>query len=380
MAPRADARTRSEPATDVYALAERLLSVRHRSYPFERQLTRRARGRPWRSARTAEQAAPGAPPALDAVIAKGARARPERLATPLARACPRRPAEALRAARRTAPCAARGEPVAVAGAAAPPWLAPRQPLRRRAVCGDEPAPAEHAKPRAAPPPPPQRAAAARPRPPRLGAEQRHAKAQHAVGLRRRARRGDRRCGGGGRRWPPRFQNREGKAFQHGPWRGAHQPSQRTRVTRRCASTATGTVTLTTSGLDYNEQLGHAAAHPRGRKRRVPACVGGARPQRTPGDQHDRRDQVLRAAGALTTAATRPREHPHVRPLPTGGNIRYSRTITCQKKWPPTSRKQRGDGGARHRLRPQGKYSGVLERSELNQSVPPLRPRRRCAAR
>ena len=132
------------------------------------------------------------------------------------------------------------------------------------------------------------------------------------------------------------------------------------------------VTVTTSGLDYNEALGHALHIHAGGKGLCPPAAAG-----TPHNGHvmisttDGIKYYGPPALSLTTSGdTSPSSILVFARYPTGGKIRYTRTITLP-----------ADVAARVRENNavivvhgvdydhSGIYSGVLERSELNKSVP-----------
>ncbi|MCW3069936.1 MAG: hypothetical protein JWL67_2561, partial [Solirubrobacterales bacterium] len=132
------------------------------------------------------------------------------------------------------------------------------------------------------------------------------------------------------------------------------------------------VTLTTNGLDYNEALGHALHIHGGGKGQCPP-TSAARPHNghrsistTDGiNYYGAPVQALTTRGDTSTSSILTFSR-----YPTGGNIRYTRTITLP---PPVAAYIRQNNAVvvvhgvdyDH----SGIYSGVLDRSELNKSVP-----------
>jgi hypothetical protein len=133
-----------------------------------------------------------------------------------------------------------------------------------------------------------------------------------------------------------------------------------------------TVTLTTNGLDYNESLAHALHIHGGGKGQCPP-VSAARPHNgnlsistTDGiNYYGPPVQALTTRGDTSTSSILVFSR-----FPTGGTIRYTRTITLP---PPVAAYIRQNNAVivvhgvdyDH----SGIYSGVLDRSELNKSVP-----------
>jgi serine/threonine protein kinase len=133
-----------------------------------------------------------------------------------------------------------------------------------------------------------------------------------------------------------------------------------------------TVTLTTNGLDYNESLGHALHIHGGGKGQCPPASA-ARPHNghlsistTDGiNYYGPPVQALTTSGDTSTSSILAFSR-----YPTGGTIRYTRTITLP---PPVAAYIRQNNAVivvhgvdyDH----SGIYSGVLDRSELNKSVP-----------
>jgi hypothetical protein len=133
-----------------------------------------------------------------------------------------------------------------------------------------------------------------------------------------------------------------------------------------------TVTLTTNGLDYNESLGHALHIHGGGKGQCPPASA-ARPHNghlsistTDGiNYYGPPVQALTTSGDTSTNSILAFSR-----YPTGGTIRYTRTITLP---PPVAAYIRQNNAVivvhgvdyDH----SGIYSGVLDRSELNKSVP-----------
>jgi serine/threonine protein kinase len=133
-----------------------------------------------------------------------------------------------------------------------------------------------------------------------------------------------------------------------------------------------TVTLTTNGLDYNESLGHALhIHGGGKGQCPPASAarlhnGHQSISTTDGiNYYGPPVQALTTSGDTSTASILAFSR-----YPTGGMIRYTRTITLP---PPVAAYIRQNNAVivvhgvdyDH----SGIYSGVLDRSELNKSVP-----------
>jgi serine/threonine protein kinase len=133
-----------------------------------------------------------------------------------------------------------------------------------------------------------------------------------------------------------------------------------------------TVTLTTNGLDYNESLGHPLHIHGGGKGQCPPASA-ARPHN--GHQSISTTDGINYYGAPVQALTTSGDTSTASILafsryPTGGTIRYTRTITLP---PPVAAYIRQNNAVivvhgvdyDH----SGIYSGVLDRSELNKSVP-----------
>jgi hypothetical protein len=133
-----------------------------------------------------------------------------------------------------------------------------------------------------------------------------------------------------------------------------------------------TVTLTTNGLDYNESLGHALHIHGGGKGQCPPASAARRHNghlsisTTDGiNYYGAPVQALTTSGDTSTSSILAFSR-----YPTGGTIRYTRTINLP---PPVVAYIRQNNAVivvhgtdyDH----SGIYSGVLDRSELNKSVP-----------
>jgi hypothetical protein len=133
-----------------------------------------------------------------------------------------------------------------------------------------------------------------------------------------------------------------------------------------------TVTLTTNGLDYNESLGHALhIHGGGKGQCPPASAARLHNGHQSISTTDGINYYGPPVQALTTSGdTSTNSILAFSRYPTGGTIRYTRTITLP---PPVAAYIRQNNAVivvhgvdyDH----SGIYSGVLDRSELNKSVP-----------
>jgi hypothetical protein len=133
-----------------------------------------------------------------------------------------------------------------------------------------------------------------------------------------------------------------------------------------------TVTLTTNGLDYNESLAHALhIHGGGKGQCPPASAAGLHNGHTSISTTDGINYYGPPVEALTTRGdTSTSSILSFSRYPTGGTIRYTRTINLP---PPVAAYIRQNNAVivvhgvdyDH----SGIYSGVLDRSELNKSVP-----------
>jgi serine/threonine protein kinase len=132
------------------------------------------------------------------------------------------------------------------------------------------------------------------------------------------------------------------------------------------------VTLTTNGLDYNEALGHALhIHAGGKGICPPASAGAPHNGHVMISTTDGIKYYGPPAQALTTSGdTSPSSILVFARYPTGGKIRYTRTITLPADLAARIRENNAVivvHGVDYDH--SGIYSGVLERSELNKSVP-----------
>jgi hypothetical protein len=133
-----------------------------------------------------------------------------------------------------------------------------------------------------------------------------------------------------------------------------------------------TVTVTTNGLDYNESLGHALhIHGGGKGQCPPASAARAHNGHLSVSTTDGINYYGPPVQALTTSGdTSTSSILAFSRYPTGGSIRYTRTITLP---PPVAAHIRQNNAVivvhgvdyDHT----GIYSGVLDPSELNKSVP-----------
>ncbi|HEV2980102.1 MAG TPA: serine/threonine-protein kinase [Solirubrobacteraceae bacterium] len=133
-----------------------------------------------------------------------------------------------------------------------------------------------------------------------------------------------------------------------------------------------TVSVTTNGLDYNEQLGHAMhIHAGGKGICPPASAARLHNGHQAIDTVDGIKFYGDAKVALTTNGdTSPASILTFSRYPTGGNIRYSRTITVSEEVARLIRENNAVvivHGTDYSH--QGQYTGVLERSELNPTYP-----------
>jgi hypothetical protein len=133
-----------------------------------------------------------------------------------------------------------------------------------------------------------------------------------------------------------------------------------------------TVTLTTNGLDYNEELAHALhIHAGGKGRCPPASAARSHNGHLTISTTDGIKFYGPPAQSLTTRGDTGTSSILVfSRYPTGGKIRYKRTITL----PASLARQVRENNAVIVVHGvdydhSGIYSGVLERSELNRSVP-----------
>lgn len=365
MAPEQTQGAEVSAATDVYALTCVLYQCITGRTPFERELARGAWPPPDSALEPVSALRPGLPPALDAVMAKGLATDPaQRYAT-----CEQLLAASEQALAAPAPAAAAGPTVADPGLATvavdstPAAPGPPQP---------EPAAVPAAEPW--PPSPPPAAQA----PPQVAATPSHQPPPGAAARRRRL----------------------GYAAllaalvvaavvavilaTSSKSKPAGVPSSATlgqvptnHVTGSGSATLrlngdVATVTLTTNGLDYDEPLAHALhIHAGGKGICPPASAAKLHNGHLSISTTDGIDYYGPPVVALTTRGdTSPSSILVFARFPTGGTIRYSRTIDL----PPEVAQRIRENNAVVVVHGtdydhSGIYSGVLERSELNKAYP-----------
>jgi serine/threonine-protein kinase len=361
-------------ATDVYALACVFYQCITGQVPFERELARGA----WPAADDALEPASslrrGVPNALDRVIAKAlSNDQGERYATcqQFLQAC----REALQAHPAHAPAAGLGSPseaqqtvAAAAGAetvaAAASDPPPARPAARSARAEDPWPAGADLPPAAAPPPPPAHAAPAPGGPERKGPDRRWAYAAGVAVLVAAA-------------VVAIVLSSSSSSPKGTPFKTSLAQVPTNKVTGSGSATLrlngnVMSVTVTTNGLDYNEPLGHAMhIHAGGKGVCPPASSAKPHNGHLAIDTVDGIKYYGDARVALTTSGdTSPQSILTFVRYPTGGNIRYSRTITAPADVAKLIRENNAvvivhgtDYGH------EGGYTGVLERSELNRSFP-----------
>jgi tRNA A-37 threonylcarbamoyl transferase component Bud32 len=383
-------------ATDVYALACVLYQCITGHVPFERELARAERPQREAAPEPASRLRPGVPEALDAVIAKALSRDPsERFPS-----CEQllHAASVALAGQPSGAGAAPGETVAAAGAgetvtrSAPPPPRRSAPLRDDLPAASGPGGEAWPPPAAQPPQPPPARGGGAAQPPPLPPAPAQAPPVAAPPARGApvAGRGDR----AGR------QRRLGYAAllaavvavaavavvlltssssspQGKPFAGSLGAVPTNNVTGSGTATVhlngnVGTVTLTTTGLDYEEQLQHALhIHTGGKGICPPASAARLHNGHLSISTTDGIKYYGPPALALTTRGdTSPSSILVFSRFPTGGKIRYSRTITLPESVAKAIRENNAVvvvHGTDYDH--SGLYDGILERSELNKAYP-----------